>query len=91
MGVLPLGLARGRTDLSAASISGSLDGFTTPADVEASRAKLPAATAYTVVEGAVHSTFGDYGVQPGDGTPTGDRAAAQRQIVAATVALMDGL
>jgi hypothetical protein len=87
----PSGSLAGRTDLAAASISGTRDAFTTPADVEASRAELPADTAYTVVEGAVHSTFGDYGEQPGDGTPTGDRAAAQRQIVAATVALMNAL
>ena len=42
-------------------------------------------------EGAVHSYFGDYGEQPGDGTPTVDRATAQRQIVAATVAFLNAL
>jgi hypothetical protein len=78
-----------RTDLAVASVSGTRDGFTTPADVEASRALLPGDTAYTPVEGAVHSYFGDYGEQPGDGTPTVDRATAQRQIVAATVAFMN--
>ena len=39
----------------------------------------------------MHSYFGDYGEQPGDGTPTVSRAEAQRQIVAATVALLDTL
>ena len=76
-----------RTDLAVASVSGTRDGFTTPADIEASRPLLPGDTAYTAVEGAVHSYFGDYGEQPGDGTPTVSRAEAQRQIVAATVAL----
>jgi hypothetical protein len=39
----------------------------------------------------VHSYFGDYGEQPGDGTPTVSRSEAQRQIVAATVAFMNAL
>jgi hypothetical protein len=80
-----------RTDLRVASVSGTRDGFTTPADIEASRALLPGDTAYTAVEGAVHSYFGDYGEQPGDGTPTVPRDDAQRQIVAATIALLDAL
>lgn len=84
----PVGSLAGRTDLAVASVSGSRDGFTTPDDVAASRALLPASTAFTVVDGAVHSSFGDYGPQPGDGTPTVDHAEAQRQIVDATVALL---
>ncbi|GAA2474806.1 alpha/beta hydrolase [Terrabacter carboxydivorans] len=87
----PVGSLADRTDLAVASVSGSRDGFTTPADVEASKALLPGDTAYTRVDGAVHSFFGDYGDQPGDGTPTVGREQAQQQIVAATVALMDGL
>jgi hypothetical protein len=46
---------------------------------------------FTQVPGAVHAFFGDYGPQAGDGTPTVDRATAQRQIVAATEDLLDGL
>jgi hypothetical protein len=80
-----------RSDLAVASVSGTRDGFTTPADIEASRPLLPGDTAYTPVEGAVHAYFGDYGEQPGDGTPTVSRPEAQRQIVAATVALLDTL
>ena len=80
-----------RTDLAVASVSGTRDAFTTPADVAASRALLPHSTAYTAVDGAVHSFFGDYGEQPGDGTPTVGRAEAQRQVVAATVELMSTL
>ena len=78
----------GRTDLQVASVSGTRDAFTTPADVAASRAMLPRTTAYIRVEGAVHSFFGDYGQQPGDGSPTVSRAEAQRQVVDATVHLM---
>lgn len=78
----------GRTDLAVASISGSQDGLSTPADIEASRADLPPDTVFTVVEGANHAMFGDYGEQPGDGTATVDRATGQLQIVAATVAAL---
>ena len=84
----PVGTLAARSDLAVVSVSGSLDRLTTPADVAARRAKLPASTTYTVIEGAVHSSFGDYGPQPGDGTPTVDHAAAQQQIVDATVALL---
>ncbi|WP_461049263.1 alpha/beta hydrolase [Terrabacter koreensis] len=78
----------GRTELQVASVSGTRDAFTTPADVAAGRALLPRTTAYTRVEGAVHSFFGDYGQQPGDGSPTVSRTQAQRQVVDATVHLM---
>ena len=44
-----------------------------------------------MIDGAVHSWFGDYGDQPGDGTPTGDRAAAQAKMVEATQALLASL
>jgi dienelactone hydrolase len=67
------------------SVSGTADGLATPSDVEASKANLPADTTYVAVEGAVHSYFGDYGEQRGDGTPTISREEAQQQIVAATL------
>lgn len=62
------------------SISGSQDGLATPADIEASRANLPASTQFVVIDGAPHAYFGDYGDQPGDGVATVDRATAQSQI-----------
>jgi hypothetical protein len=80
-----------QSGLHVASISGSADALATPADIEASRANLPGDTAYTLIEGGVHAFFGDYGEQPGDGTPTVRREEAQRQIVEATVALMASL
>ena len=45
--------------------------------------RLPAGTDLVVVEGAVHSFFGRYGPQAGDGTPTVSRAEAEASIVAA--------
>lgn len=74
-----------------ASVSGSEDGLTTPDDVEASRADLPAGTTFTVVDGAVHSFFADYGTQPGDGTPALPRDEARAEISGATVTFVDGL
>lgn len=73
----------GRT-AAVTSISGTQDGLTTPADITASKAKLPAGTCFVPVPGAVHAFFGDYGVQRGDGSPTTTRTEAQSRIVAAT-------
>ncbi len=80
-----------RTGLKAVSISGTLDGLTTPRDIAESRSRLPKATTVVAIAGAVHSTFGDYGEQPGDGVPTVDHAAAQAQIAGATRALLASL
>lgn len=74
-----------------ASVSGSEDGLTIPAAIEDSRADLPAGTTFTVVEGAVHAFFGDYGPQPGDGTPTIDHDDARQQISAASLRFMDAV
>jgi hypothetical protein len=52
------------------SISGTNDGLATPADIEASRADLPADAQFEAIDGAVHAFFGDYGPQAGDGEPT---------------------
>jgi hypothetical protein len=75
----------GIDEVSVLSVSGTQDGRTTPSDIEASMANLPAGTTYVAVEGAVHAYFGDYGEQRGDGTPTISREEAQQQIVTATL------
>jgi hypothetical protein len=77
-----------RNDLRTTSVSGDLDRLVTPADVTRSKANLPAATTYVVVPGASHASFGVYGVQPGDGTPTADPAAVQDQVARSAVALL---
>ncbi len=74
--------------LRVTSVSGTEDGLATPADIEESRTDLPGDTTFVAVEGAVHAFFGDYGAQPGDGTPGTDRVSAQAQIVAASTALL---
>jgi hypothetical protein len=75
------------TSLQAAvlSISGSDDGLATPAKIDAAKPDLPPSTTYVVIQGAVHAYFGDYGPQPGDGTPTISHGDARTQISAATV------
>lgn len=80
-----------RTDLKVLSVSGERDGLTTPADVAEAKADLPADTQYVVVPGVVHSFFGDYGLQPGDGQPTADRAVSQAEITGATQALLTSI
>lgn len=80
-----------RRDLAVTSISGDADGLATPSDIAASRAKLPPRTHFQVVRGGVHSYFGDYGDQPGDGVPTVARATAQAQIAKGTIALLASL
>jgi hypothetical protein len=74
--------------LQVSSISGSNDGLSTTAKIEASREKLPPSTTFVVVKGAVHSDFGDYGTQRGDGIPTISHAEAQAQIESATIDLL---
>ena len=44
-----------------------------------------------MIDGAVHSSFGDYGDQPGDGIATIDRSAAQSEITKAALTLLASL
>ena len=52
--------------VSVTKIVGTRDGLASPAEVEANRALLPAATHWVWIEGGNHSQFGWYGFQPGD-------------------------
>ena len=51
------------------SIGGSEDGLSTPDKIADARRLLPADAELVEIEGAAHSSFGDYGAQPGDGDP----------------------
>ena len=85
----PQGSLADRQGLAVVSVSGTQDGLTTPADIEASKVKLPPSTTFVAIDGGVHAFFADYGEQPGDGTPTISREDAQEQIVAASLRLFD--
>lgn len=73
------------------SISGTRDGLATPAKIAASRHDLPVDTHFTVIDGASHAQFGDYGPQPGDNTPTIAHDDARARISAASVRFVDSL
>ena len=70
------------------SLSASEDGLATPADIETSRAHLPTDAQFVVIDGAVHAYFGDYGPQPGDGTPLIGQDEARTQISEQSLALV---
>lgn len=73
------------------SISAANDGLATPAKIDAAKSLLPAETRYTVIDGAVHAQFGDYGPQSGDGQPAITHDDARLQISDASVAFVDSL
>lgn len=59
------------------------DGVATVEELESALPRLPEGAALTVIRGGVHSFFGRYGPQGGDGLPTVTRAEAERQVVTA--------
>ncbi len=84
------------TDLSASgepvlSLSGSEDGLTTPQKVEDNRGLLPADAVFVEIPGASHASFGDYGPQAGDGTPTISDAEVRADVTAALSDLVASL
>lgn len=85
------GSALNRTDLKVTSIFGDRDELTTPVDLAETQDRLPARTKFVVIKGGVHSFFGDYGEQSGDGVPAIDRKTAQTQIVQYSQALLVSL
>jgi pimeloyl-ACP methyl ester carboxylesterase len=58
------------SDIPVLSISGSEDGLSTADKIADARHLLPAGADLIEIPGASHSSFGDYGLQAGDGTPT---------------------
>jgi hypothetical protein len=77
--------------LTVASIYGTRDGLATEDKIEASRPLLPLDTSWVAIEGGNHAQFGWYGPQSGDNTATISREEQQKQIVAATLAVLSEL
>jgi len=75
-------------ELAVVSISGTRDGLATKEKIAASRPLLPAQTRWVTIEGGNHAQFGWYGPQSGDPPATISREAQQREVVAATLALL---
>ncbi len=80
-----------RSELSVMSVFGTADGVAEPADIEDRMSDLPPATEFVAIEGAIHSFFGDYGLQRGDGTPGVSREEAQREIADASIRLLQSI
>ncbi|MDI9892046.1 alpha/beta hydrolase [Microbacterium sp. IEGM 1404] len=62
------------------SLSGSEDGLSTPQKIADAAKELPADAVFVEIPGASHASFGAYGPQAGDGTPTADPAEVDRVI-----------
>lgn len=75
----------------AISLLATQDGVADAAKVRAGLARLPVGTPLVPVDGAVHSFFGRYGPQAGDGVPTVDRATAEARIVVALGGFFDAI
>lgn len=71
------------------SIFGTRDGLSTGEKIDQSRSLLPAATVWTAIEGGNHAQFGWYGDQAGDLTAEISREAQQKEIVTASIALLE--
>jgi S-formylglutathione hydrolase FrmB len=76
------------SNISVVSISGTMDGLSTPDKINASRALLPPDTTYVEIVGGDHAQFGWYGPQPGDNDATITREDQQLQIINATLQLL---
>ncbi len=57
------------------------DGLATLDEIKAGLSRLPEGTRLELIEGAVHSFFGRYGPQRGDGIPTLSRTTAEADII----------
>ena len=80
-----------QSKLKVLSISGTLDGLSTPAKIKASHSLLPEDTVWVSIVGGDHSQFGWYGPQAGDNLASIKREDQQMQIIQATVAFLDTL
>jgi hypothetical protein len=87
----PAGDLSDMADVGVLSVSGTRDGLATPDDIEASQANLPADAQFEAVDGAVHSSFGDYGPQPGDGEPIISQDEARTRISNASGGFVAGV
>ena len=67
------------------SLSGEKDGLSTPGAIAASRPNLPSSTTFIEIPGANHASFGDYGMQFGDGVATANLANSHAAITKATL------
>ena len=84
MGAYPAGNVSlaSQTNLRVLDLMGEHDEVAKASAVKDGLTRLPASTRLVTVRGSVHSFFGRYGPQAGDGTPTVTQMQAEAQIVA---------
>ena len=78
-----------QSGLKVLSISGTLDGLSTPLKIAASANLLPADTVWVPIEGGNHAQFGWYGEQAGDNLATISRSGQMEEMVEATVTFLE--
>ncbi|MDV6376478.1 alpha/beta hydrolase [Deinococcus arenicola] len=89
MGAYPAGnVTLKDTSLPVLSLLAENDRVANPANVRDGLNRLPASARLTVIPGSVHSFFGRYGPQKGDGLPTVTHAAAENEILGAVRAFL---
>lgn len=81
----------GRSNLRVLSVSGSLDGLSTPDSINEHKKDLPASARFVVIEGGNHAQFGSYGEQSGDNKAIIPAAEQWKQTVEATLALLKSI
>jgi len=72
-------------------LAAELDGVAARPEVQDGLNRLPAGTRVTVLEGGVHSFFGRYGPQKGDGLPTVTRAEFEDRLLERLTAFLEGI
>ncbi|MFC9559818.1 alpha/beta hydrolase [Agromyces sp. NPDC056965] len=72
--------------LAVLSIAGTDDGLSTPEKIGDAAHLLPADAVFVEIDGANHASFGDYGVQPGDGVATATDREVRDEITRALAA-----
>lgn len=77
------------TDVPVLSIGASNDGLSTPAKIADNAHLLPASARFDEIDGANHASFGDYGVQPGDGTATASDSTVRDELTADVFAFLN--
>lgn len=78
-------------DLKAVSLRAEHDLVADATKVTDGMSRLPEGARLVQVDGAVHSFFGRYGPQAGDGVPTAPRSAAEEQITTTIAAFLADL
>jgi pimeloyl-ACP methyl ester carboxylesterase len=80
-----------KSNIEVVSISGTLDGLSTPDKIAASHALLPADTVWIPISGGDHAQFGWYGPQAGDNPAAISGEEQEAQTVQATVDFLSAL